>query len=239
VAASEAALADREQFARFKERFNASDVEDDGDFLYVLADITADAVQYGYPEKLCVPMLASSDPVDTYAKYVRDFLVARGTTALEFSPAGSLKLGADDSGGMRQWYYQSCREYGYWQDAHRDPARSVRSPRINADYDRGLCSRFFGIAEIADEAAMNARYYEPLLDPAQASRILFTNGSADPWSELSITHERGNDTNANTEAFMIEGKAHCSDLRTPADTDDEPLKAARRKFIELATGWIQ
>lgn len=242
VEASEVALADSARggdgFARFKARFGASEIREDRDFLYVLADVTAGAVQYGTHLQLCALMTRAADPVEAYVGYVRNFLIERGETAAGFSPQGAMALGAQDSGGMRQWYYQSCTEYGYWQDAHRDPARSVRSARINQDYDRDYCQRMFGITELADEAAINARYYAELLKPA-TTRILYTNGSDDPWSVLSITPVLGNDTNVGTPALMIQGKAHCSDLRAAAPTDPQSLKDARARFISLATDWIR
>src|SRR5262249_49107827 len=104
VAASEAALAEGgDSFKKFKALFDGQDVIEDRDFLYMLADVTADAVQYGYPEKLCNP-LTSGDPVQAYAKYVHDFLVGRGETAASFSPQGSTSTDPKVSGGMRQWY---------------------------------------------------------------------------------------------------------------------------------------
>lgn len=236
--AGEDALA-RGEFQSFKARFGAADVAHDVDFLYVLADITAFAVQYGSSKELCGAMVPAADRVSAYADHVREFLAQRGMTARDFSPEVALKLGAQESDGMRQWYYQSCAEYGYWQDAHRDPRRSVRSARINAAYDRELCQRFYGLERIADESVINSRYYEPLLDPARASRILFTNGSTDPWSELSITHERGNATNPATQAFMIEGASHCNDLRKAAVSDNPSLRRARELFTQLASGWVK
>ncbi|MGK5082515.1 S28 family serine protease [Bdellovibrionota bacterium FG-1] len=240
VTAAESALAVGGADAlAFKDRFSAASVKNDGDFLYLLADVTADAVQYGYPAKLCDQLVPALNPVQAYADYVRSFLKQREQTADDFSPAVAGRLGADESDGMRQWTYQSCREFGYWQDGHHDRARSVRSANLNADYDRGLCKRFFGLNSIADEAATNAKYYQPLLDPAQTSRILFTNGSVDPWSELSITHQRGNDVNANTFSAMIDGKAHCSDLYGPNSDDPLSLTRARQQFLDVAAQWVQ
>jgi hypothetical protein len=239
IAASETALAaGPDAFKAFKVQFGGQDVVDDRDFLYMLADITADAVQYGYPERICTPLTTSADPVAAYATYVKAFFVARGETAVTFSPQGATALGAQDSDGMRQWYYQSCKEYGYWQDSNRDPAKSVRSPRIAADYDRDYCTRLFGITQLADENAMNSRFYEPLMH-SQVTRIVFTNGSADPWSELSINSVRGNNVNPGTPTAMIQGLAHCSDLGAQKPSDPQSLKDARSLFLGLAADWVK
>jgi pimeloyl-ACP methyl ester carboxylesterase len=226
-----------EKFALLKETFGASEVLDDRDFLYLLADVTAYAVQYGTPGELCTPLESAQDPVVAYAVYLKAFLKSRGQTAAEFSPQSAMNEDAEKSDGMRQWYYQSCTEYGYWQDAHRDPARSTRSPRINADYDLDYCRRLFGITALADEKAINTRYYEPLLNPA-TTRILYTNGTDDPWLELSINSLRGNDLNPNTPAVLIQGKAHCSDLRAKSEKDPQSLQDARELFLSLARAWV-
>jgi pimeloyl-ACP methyl ester carboxylesterase len=228
-----------ESALRFKNLFGAQDIQNEGDFLYTLADITAYAVQYGAPEELCSSLEGSQDAVEAYAAYVRTFLERRKTTAVDFSPAVAGKLGARESEGMRQWYYQSCTEFGYWQDAHPDAAKSVRSNRLDQNYDRGICQRFFGLNQIADESRINREYYEPLLSPSTASRILFTNGSVDPWLELSINAERGNAVNPETSTFVIQGKAHCSDLRSPQPSDPEALRQARSLFLSLAAGWLR
>lgn len=239
VAATEGALAaGGDEFLRLKKTFGASDVVDDRDFLYLLADVTAYAVQYGTPDELCTPLEAASEPVATYASYLKSFLKARGQTAAEFSPQIAMNQGAQQSDGMRQWYYQSCTEYGYWQDAHRDPMQSTRSPRIDLDYDRDYCRRLFGITELADESRINTRYYQPLLDPG-TTRIVYTNGTNDPWLELSINSLRKNDVNPNTPSVLIRGKAHCSDLRAKSEKDPQSLVDARELFLSLARSWVK
>jgi hypothetical protein len=238
IAAAEAALDDPKALAALKARFQASDITDPDDFLYLLSDLAAESVQYGKRQDLCQAMLSGTDPVASYADYVKSFLAWYGSSAVSFVAQGGLELQPTPDNNARPWFYQSCAEWGYWQNAYHDPRYSMRSRHINAAYHARLCQRLFGMKE-ADDQAMNRSHYLRLLDPAQASRILFTNGSEDPWSELSISSVRGNDRNPKTAVQWIDGGSHCSDLRSSAESDSDSLKAARARFSALLQEWMK
>ena len=139
---------------------------------------------------------------------------------------------------MRQWYYQSCKEYGYWQNANHDPKKSTRSSLVNAEYFRKVCKRLFGITAKADTNYINHTFYQPLMSPT-SSHIFFTNGSTDPWSLLSMSLNNGNATNKNNDYLVIEGAAHCDDLRAPhPGKDSVELQQARLKLSELIATWL-
>jgi pimeloyl-ACP methyl ester carboxylesterase len=238
IAKADAALDDAQALAALKKQFGAEDITDPDDFVYLLSDLAAESMQYGKRQDLCTRLLAGGDVTANYAAYVKDFLGWFGATAVSFVAQGGLDLPATPDNNARPWFYQSCAEYGYWQNAYHDPQFSMRSPRINAAYHANLCKRLFGMEE-ADDAAMNATHYSRLLDPAQASRIFFTNGSEDPWSELSISAVRGNDHNASTPVQWIVGGSHCSDLRASSAGDSDSLISARQHFAQLVSDWLK
>ncbi len=70
------------------------------------------------------------------------------------------------------------------------------------------------------------------------NNIYFTNGSTDPWSNLSMTDKLGNSTNPNLDFYMIDGAAHCDDLRTAKENDSASLKGARHKLDALINKWL-
>jgi hypothetical protein len=117
--------------------------------------------------------------------------------------------------------------------AYHDPAVATRSSRIDLNYHNRVCERLFGLQKPVDDGATNRTYYEPLLLP-EIHNILFTNGSNDPWTNLSITEENGNDVNPNLDLFTIVGGSHCSDLTSSSSVAEE----ARQSFIALARGWL-
>jgi len=236
----ESSLKDPVSALLVRKKFEAEVLTHDDDFLYLVADMAALAVQYGYRDRFC-GLLAGADPLEGYAQFTREIFQSWQMDALSGSVAGAVSLDPNDylsSAGMRQWFYQSCTEYGYWQNAYHEAAQSSRSSRINMDYHRGICKRLFAIDHPVEEQSTNQAYYQPLLDSG-VSRILFTNGSRDPWSHLSITVENQNHSNPNVSVMTLKDAAHCDDLRVPSLTELPSVKEARQKFLELAKLWLQ
>lgn len=231
----ESLLDNPQKLLEVKRKFQGEALVDNVDFMYLIADMGALAVQYGYRDRFC-ELLNSADPIQGYADFTTEIFNSWGMTALDISAAGSLdtEMKTEET-NMRQWFYQSCTEYGYWQNAYHDSNISVRSALINADYHRNICKRLFNLDVSGNEKYINATYYMPLLDSNLASNIFYTNGSTDPWLNLSIAPENKNDVNASTPSFTMEGAAHCSDLGHGALED---VKKGRQLFVELSKQWL-
>jgi pimeloyl-ACP methyl ester carboxylesterase len=230
------------QFEAAKKTFQADRVKDPVDFLYIVADMAASAVQYGMKDQFCKTILNSrNDPVTAYARAGISAFSRLGMRPIDdsFQMAVNQDVNAHSGGiGMRQWLYQSCTEFGYFQNAYHDPAQSTRSALINPAFHRRVCQELFGTPPLDVSKVMHS-YYEPLLNPALANHILFTNGSIDPWAMLSINAGQGNTTNPNTASFMIQGSAHCDDLGAPSLGDSSSLKQARALFRGMVSQWVK
>jgi pimeloyl-ACP methyl ester carboxylesterase len=236
----ESALVDKARFEHIKTLFKASEIIDNLDFIYVIADVGATAVQYGMRDAFCNQFYDENyTPLENYAIAALAIYKAFGTNAVEMSMQSALSENpADYKGlGLRPWLYQSCTEYGYWQNANQDETKSTRSLLINAAYHQNVCHRLFGIDEPAHTDLINASLYFPLLDES-VTRIYFTNGENDPWSLLSMAEKNGNATNKNLNYNLIKGAAHCDDLRSPTTKDSESLKAARHTTELLIKQWL-
>lgn len=231
---------DRRRFEAIKKLFGAEKVKNDIDFLYLVADIGADAVQYGHHKPFCSKLKTETNPLNAYAEYTRDLLEQWGVSAVDMTPEAAMSddLESNQDLMMRQWYYQSCTEYGYWQIAHPDNSRSTRSAFIDLPYHHQICQRLFGKEFLADTQGMNETYYYPLFKP-KTQHIYFTNGSNDPWSNLSLIDKNGNTNNTNLSYTLIQGAAHCDDLRTPVSKDSDALKKARQTMDELLKQWLK
>ncbi len=241
VEAEQAIRSDSEYFDEIKENFQAEKIKDPTDFLYLMADLSAAAVQGGQHELFCQMLDISPNPLIGYAMFAREVYVALDATAVDFTPQAAMEENPEsltNRVGIRQWYYQSCTEYGYWQNAHPNPEQSTRSSLINNDYHRNVCKRLFGITEPAPTARTNETYYYPLLE-SDTSQIFFSNGANDPWSNLSLTTKNGNAGNPNLDYFLIDGAAHCEDLRAAKASDSDALKQVRRLFDEKLTLWLE
>lgn len=236
----ESSLNDDAKFSEIKHLFGAEEIRDNDDVLSLIAEIGAGAVQYGMRDLLCTKMAESKTPLEGYAEVAKVIEARWGIRAVDLVAQGaeSEKVTDYENGiGARQWYYQSCQEYGYWQTANSDALKSTRSSRIDLNYYRHVCQRLFGLTVPVDTQKTNALYYTPLLNET-TSNIFFTNGANDPWSTLSMTEINGNNTNPNLDYFLIEGAAHCDDLRAPKSSDSAAVKSARSQLEALMTKWL-
>jgi hypothetical protein len=231
---------DAKAFAAAKRQFQCDRVSDPVDFLYIVADMAAAAVQYGMKDQFCAALInGRADPVGAYAAAGVQAFSELGMKPEEdsFQMAKNEDPMAYSSGvGTRQWLYQSCTEYGYFQNAFHDPEQSARSSMINPAFHRKICQELFGAPPLNISKIMK-NFYQPLLNPAKASRILFTNGSNDPWATLSISHENGNDKNPNTAVMTITGAAHCDDLGG-ISSSTTPVGKAQELFSNLVSKWL-
>ena len=240
VSIIEASYDNPKEWAKYLKMFGSQDVKHKVDFLYVIADVGAIAAQYGYVKRFCDDLMSAKSAVDGYAKFTAYITKAWGMKPSELAVEWAKNIDPKayvGSFGMRQWYYQSCTEYGYWQNAH--PTRSVRSQRINSDYHNEICDRLFGIKKPVDITRINNNFYYPLLNPAYASNIYFTNGNTDPWSKLSIDKDIVSKYNPNLMSFLIDGAAHCDDLRSKRREDSKPLSYSRLLMERNITKWLK
>lgn len=236
----EANMNNPERMLEIKKMFGAEDVKDNLDFLNLLADISGGAVQYGMHDTMCSILSSANTPLEGYAKGVKLALRMLGLTAVDASVQVAFSEDTavhSNSVGFRQWFYQSCKEFGYWQIANPDPAKSTRSALLNEEYERGICRRLFGIETKANTDYINSKYYYPLMSN-QTSQIYFTNGANDPWSNLSMTAANGNAINPNLHYFTIEKASHCVDLKEPKGSDSLSLQTARAKLDTLIAKWL-
>lgn len=215
---------DRRAADRVKNLFHprmATEVTDDVSFLYVLADVVAYAVQYDNPgvglrEKLCGTVSSSSDvDGDTMdnsvtsnpdllhlANFTRYFFDTMRTAPREMDVTHYDKETYDDpSESVRQWMYQCCAEFGYWQSApHKrrtdhdsdssesTNTRSLRSRYITEQWHMdNVCGKLYGFASDyrVPVDMVNAVYGERAIVNS-TERIIFLNGDRDPWAVLGV-----------------------------------------------------
>ncbi|KAG7319587.1 hypothetical protein KOW79_016730 [Hemibagrus wyckioides] len=148
-----------------------------------------------------------------------------------------LKLNTSSSGsfGYRQWYYQTCREFGFYQTCEDTSCPFVRTLTLQ-DHTQ-LCPQLFEIPEhtLPMNIAFTNQYYGG--DQAQTQRVLYINGDIDPWMELSIVR---NGTRVDKDrAIVIHGAAHCADMN-PARSGDKPsLRLARKEIERHVVMWLK
>ncbi|XP_024036265.1 probable serine protease EDA2 isoform X4 [Citrus clementina] len=168
-----------------KTMFDAAELEIEGDFLYFLADAAVTAFQYGNPDKLCTPLVeaknAGEDLVDAYAKFVKEYYLGSfGASVQTYNQKRLKNTAVTDQSADRLWWFQVCTEVAFFQVA---PANdSVRSSKVDTRYHLDLCKNVFGEGIYPDVDSTNIYYGGTKI---AGSKIVFTNGSQDPWRHAS------------------------------------------------------
>jgi hypothetical protein len=70
----------------------------------------------------------------------------------------------------------------------------------------------------------------------KSRRIVFPNGSVDPWHVLGITS--GEEVSSNSKAVFINGTAHCADLYPDSESDPPELIEARIQIRNFLTSCL-
>ncbi len=231
----EVSIESEQGFLDTKNKFSASQMNDRGDFLYLLSDVTAASIVYGKGDELCRTIAAEGVSGYVKMKMMVDQQIA-DYSIYSAEAAEDIQLNERNKGtaAMRQWFYQSCTEYGFWQNAWPNPAESARSHLINADYHDRLCQRLFGMEKVGSISRAEEKFYSPLLSN-KVSQVLFTNGDSDPWMNLSISSLNGNLINPNIESLLMPKALHCDDLKRGGEAT---VMSAKKRFQDLARKWI-
>ena len=138
---------------------------------------------------------------------------------------------SDDSGG-RQWVYQACTTFGFWEAEGAEAGAPLFYP------SSWLCQQLFGNVTLVNSSTYNQTYDQPFISDSTAapSNILFTYGSDDVWTALGLSTQ----TNANSKITIqvINGAGHHFDLNAPDSSDSADVVNARAEFVALAKQWI-
>ncbi|KAK9039733.1 hypothetical protein V6N11_014926 [Hibiscus sabdariffa] len=168
-----------------KKQFGATELEIDGDFLYFLADAAVVAFQCGNPDVLCTPLVEAKrtgeDLVAAYAKYVKEYFAGTFGVGVESYNQKYLKnTSVSEYNSDRLWWFQVCTEVAYFQVAPTND--SIRSSKVDTKYHLDLCKNLFGEGIYPEVDATNIYYGGTKI---AGSKIIFTNGSQDPWRHAS------------------------------------------------------
>jgi thymus-specific serine protease len=182
---------------------------------------------------MCIPMVNRTD-LPEWKRLAVAFSSGEDENCSEYSYSKeleSLKVELNTLRIMRQWMYQSCTEFGYFEDCTENCV--LPKKYFNSNYSANLCSSLFGIHYEQVEKNVfqtNEKYGGNHL---AGSRIIFVNGLVDPWSKLSVLRDLSNDLIAIT----IANGSHC------IDEGSGPIlypvsEAAREETFQILSRWL-
>jgi hypothetical protein len=140
--------------------------------------------------------------------------------------------------GERQWTYQTCTEFGFFQSS--DLIDQPFGRDFPVDYSIRLCKDVFGFYGLFDqqfieEAIKWTNTFYGGRD-IKVTRVIFVNGSIDPWHKLGITSQ--NQTNSENVVIFINGTAHCANMYPDAPSDIPALTEARQHILNQLKEWL-
>ena len=221
-------------FARVERDFNAPTVSRRDDFLYLLSDVASAAIQLGLKDEFCEAL--ATNGVEGYRQMkLKVDRVIGDFSAYTAEQSENPSIAKHGSGlGMRQWFYQSCQEYGFWQNAWPVIEESARSREIDAHYHDRLCQRLFGLPKASTTLETRAAYFVPLLSTL-TSNVLFTRGQLDPWAALGVGPADHLAFGPGVSIFEISGANHCEDLMSGGSP---AVQAAKQVIDEAVKSWL-
>ncbi|EDQ91339.1 uncharacterized protein MONBRDRAFT_18115 [Monosiga brevicollis MX1] len=139
-------------------------------------------------------------------------------------------LSSDFAGGTRQWIYQTCMEFAYFQTT--DASDQPFGVGVPLSYFEQQCVDGYGLPPVPNVNWTNEFYGG---QQVAGTRIIYPNGSIDPWHALSVT---SNTTIEDTLAIFINGTAHCANMYPPSSSDLPGLTAARTSILNTLQTWL-
>ncbi|CAK1588672.1 unnamed protein product [Parnassius mnemosyne] len=138
------------------------------------------------------------------------------------------------SEGARQWMYQTCTEFGFYQTSSGEV--EVFGDHFSLDFFIQQCQDVFGTKfneNFVDSMAdWTNSYYGGL--GISVSRVVFVHGSVDPWHALGLTTTEDNDA----PAIFIHGTAHCANMYPASENDPAELTEARLEIQQYIGTWL-
>lgn len=181
---------------------------------------------------LCDVMTNSSnDPLTNYLRIWNAFL---GGECADVSYGDMVHELMNDtlsySVGGRQWFYQTCVEFGYYQTS--DSTMQPFGNLFNVSTQTQMCTDVFGFNFLPDVNWTLTEFGDR--DP-DASDTLWVNGSIDPWHSLGVL---ALPTGAPFQILVIQGTAHCADMLPPFNGAPTTLAPAQEVIRQQLAMWI-
>ncbi|KRZ32609.1 putative serine protease K12H4.7 [Trichinella pseudospiralis] len=212
----------------------------------VIADMFSFIVQYNQPKatmnirNMCEKLtdLSGGDPVTRLGVIIRWMLRFTSSFCLNFRYADMIAELSDtkwSKSSNRQWQYQTCTEFGYFQTT--DSLHHAFFGTYDLQFFLDICKDTFG--KQFSEATVQTGVYEKNVryggKQLKKSNIILINGSVDPWHRLGLL----NNPHPLSKAIFINGSSHCADMYPElTGIDPETLIKARREITGHIASWI-
>lgn len=183
----------------------------------------------------------SLDDLSKYANVNRLMLDTFGQKCLDVKYSDMIKdlketsWGSSAAEGGRQWTYQTCTEFGFFQssDSSKQPFGNLFPLKVSIKQCIDIFGSKFNETELLSGISSTNTNYGGT--DIAGTKIVFPNGSIDPWHALGIT----SDVSSEEQAIFISGTAHCANMYPELPSDPPQLIQARIKIKEHIMSWLK
>lgn len=136
---------------------------------------------------------------------------------------------------LRQWTYQTCTEYGFFQTGNSDLQPFTNNLLVEFYYR--MCEDIFEFGYVNNTLAEGVDRINRIfgsVDPV-LTRVISTHGTIDPWHRLGVLK----DINEDAPTILIPGASHCQDLSSANPVTDFPEMYEAKMFVRRTiANWL-
>ncbi|XP_064550582.1 putative serine protease K12H4.7 [Drosophila montana] len=219
------------------ERFDVYSDLDTWTLFSEISDIFAGLVQThnaGNIEAVCQKIMAESSDLVGVSSYILSEFEESGGNCHDLSYdaiIGVLSESRYTGNIMRQWIFQTCNEYGWYQTSG-SSAQPFGTKFPVALYTT-MCADLYGAqftnSFIESRVAETNEYFGGLTPNVQ--NVYLTHGQLDPWRAMGIQDEE--------QATIIPEHAHCKDFGSITADDTAEMRASKERIAELVREWLK
>lgn len=212
-------------------------------FFRSLSDEFAFVVQGHWPgdiEGACEALTdaAISDPVEALGQWVRSrsepwcYSVGHDDFVEWFSdPAWD---SVSTSGSTRQWLFQTCNEYGFYQTS--SGSEHGFGTMFPVDWYVQVCLDLFGEEFNLESIRRSAEGVNAVHNGLNlnVTNVFSTHGQIDPWRPLGVQV----DINEESPTVVLEGFSHCQDLFSIGSWDSEQMVETKLRITDSVRMWL-
>ncbi|XP_030556353.1 putative serine protease K12H4.7 [Drosophila novamexicana] len=202
-----------------------------------ISDIFAGLVQThdaGNIEGVCQKIMAESSDLVGVSSYILSEFEKSGGNCHDLSydaMIGVLSESRYTGNIMRQWIYQTCNEYGWYQTS--GSAAQPFGTKFPVTFYTTMCADLYGAqftnSFIESRVAETNENFGGLTPNVQ--NVYLTHGHLDPWRAMGIQDE--------AQATIIPEHAHCKDFGSISADDTAEMRASKERIAELVREWLK
>ncbi|CAO1346011.1 unnamed protein product [Diamesa serratosioi] len=135
----------------------------------------------------------------------------------------------------RQWYYQTCSEFGWYQSS--GSKKSIFGSSFPVELSAALCNDIYDGIFPAEKILENVQRTNTIyggFHPA-VRNVYSTHGQLDPWRPMGLQE----DLNEWSPTTILELESHVSDLNSLRESDTPQMRANKERVFELVQQWLE